>query len=54
VTDARAEFIKASVWHGSLGPSQEILAAHPDIAGSDIYTAAILGRRCRGTAFSGG
>jgi ankyrin repeat protein len=41
--DARAEFIKASVWHGSLERSQAILAAHPEVATSDIFTASILG-----------
>jgi ankyrin repeat protein len=39
----RAAFIEASVWHGSLEPAEAILAAHPEIAGSDIHTAAILG-----------
>jgi len=43
VNDVCAEFIRASVWHGSLEPGRKILAAHPEIAGSDIYTAAILG-----------
>ncbi len=41
--DPRAEFIDASLWHGSLDRSEAILAAHPEIAGSDIHTAAILG-----------
>jgi hypothetical protein len=41
--DPRAAFIDASLWHGSLDRSNEILAAHPEIAGTDIHTAAILG-----------
>ncbi len=38
-----ADFLEASVWHGSLERAEAILAAHPEIAGSDIHTAAILG-----------
>jgi hypothetical protein len=41
--DPRSEFIAASVWHGSLDRAREILAAHPEIASSDIHTAALLG-----------
>ena len=41
--DPRAEFINASVWHGSLDRAKEILATHPEIASSDIHTAALLG-----------
>ena len=41
--DPRAEFINASVWHGSLDHAQEILAVHPEVASSDIHTAALLG-----------
>jgi hypothetical protein len=37
------EFIDVSVWHGSLDRAQEILAAHPEVASSDIHTAALLG-----------
>src|SRR5262249_35289478 len=43
VKDARSEFIEASVWHGSLDKSNAILAAHPELAGSDIHAAALLG-----------
>lgn len=39
-TDA---FIKASVWHGSLTEANALLASHPSIAESNIYTAALLG-----------
>src|SRR5229473_2193569 len=42
-SDPRAAFIDASLWHGSLDRSDAILAAHPEIAGGDIHTAAILG-----------
>lgn len=41
--DAREEFIRESVWHGSLDRALEILAAHPEIAAADIFTAAVLG-----------
>jgi ankyrin repeat protein len=41
--DPTAEFINVSVWHGSLDRAQEILAEHPEVAGTDIHTAAVLG-----------
>jgi hypothetical protein len=41
--DPRAQFIDACVWHGSLERAKAILAAHPEIASSDVHTAAILG-----------
>lgn len=41
--DPRAAFIEACVWHGSLDRANVILTAHPEIASSDIYTAALLG-----------
>jgi ankyrin repeat protein len=40
--DPKAEFLDAAVWHGTLERADAILAAHPEIAGSDIYMAAIL------------
>jgi len=43
VSDLRAAFIEASLWHGSLDCAAAILTEHPEIASSDIYTAAILG-----------
>jgi ankyrin repeat protein len=43
IDDPRAAFIEACVWHGSLERAEAILAAHPQIASCDIYTAAILG-----------
>jgi hypothetical protein len=39
----RETFIEASVWHGSLDQAEAILASHPEIRGSDIHIAAILG-----------
>jgi ankyrin repeat protein len=41
--DPRAAFIDAALWHGPLDRAESILAAHPEIASSDIHTAAILG-----------
>src|SRR5215469_9823126 len=41
--DSRSELINVSVWHGSLDRAREILAAHPELASSDIDTAALLG-----------
>ena len=41
--DPRDAFLDASVWHGSLDVAEGILAAHPEIADSDVHTAAILG-----------
>jgi hypothetical protein len=35
--DPRAEFINASVWHGSLDRAQEILAARPEVARCDPH-----------------
>ena len=39
----RDAFLDACVWHGPLDAATAILASHPEIAGSDIYTAAVLG-----------
>ena len=41
--DPHAAFIEACVWHGSLDRAETILTAHPEIASSDIHTAALLG-----------
>jgi len=43
MSDPRAAFIEAAVWHGTLERAVAILAAHPEIASSDIHSAAILG-----------
>jgi hypothetical protein len=40
---SRVEFIKASTWHGTLDRAEAMLAAHPELASSDIHIAAILG-----------
>jgi len=42
-TDVRTTFIRAATWHGSLERAQALLSAHPEVASSDIHTAAILG-----------
>ena len=41
--ELRSALISVSVWHGSLERAHEILAAHPEVASSDIHTAALLG-----------
>jgi ankyrin repeat protein len=41
--DRRREFIDAALWHGRLDRAEALLSAHPEIASSDIYTAAVLG-----------
>lgn len=38
-----AEFLKAALWHGSLDHANALLTANPEIAGSSIHTAAVLG-----------
>src|SRR3989442_11667551 len=43
MSDPRAAFIEAAVGHGTLEPAAAILAAHPEIASSEIHSAAILG-----------
>ena len=43
MTDPRAAFIEAAVWHGSLERANAMLAAHPEIATSGIHAAAVLG-----------
>jgi ankyrin repeat protein len=41
--ERRVEFIAASTWHGTLDRAEALLAAHPELASSDIHLAAILG-----------
>jgi ankyrin repeat protein len=41
--DGRVAFIAASTWHGTLDRADALLAAHPELASSDIHIAAILG-----------
>jgi len=43
VTDTRAAFIKAAIWHGTLDEAEALLARHPELRAGDIHTAAILG-----------
>src|SRR5947208_11979693 len=43
MTSTRDAFLAAAMWHGSLAPAEAILAAHPELASSDIHTAAVLG-----------
>ena len=43
MSELRAAFIEAAVWHGTLERAEAILASHPEIASSDIHSAAILG-----------
>ena len=38
-----SDFLKASVWHGTLERSVAILAAHPEVAAANVHVAAILG-----------
>jgi ankyrin repeat protein len=42
-TNPVAAFIEAAIWHGTLEAAEAILAAHPEIAQSNIHVAAILG-----------
>lgn len=39
----RIAFIKAAIWHGPLDEAEKLLASHPELASSDIHTAAITG-----------
>ncbi len=41
--ERRTAFIKAATWHGSLEEAEQMLAAHPEIAACDIFTASITG-----------
>src|SRR6266480_4184234 len=41
--DPQADFLLAATWHGTLETAAMLLAAHPGIAGSDVYAAAVLG-----------
>jgi len=43
VSDVRAAFITAAVWHGTLDEAEALLAKHPELRAGDIHTAAILG-----------
>lgn len=41
--DLTNEFLDAAVWNGTLDQAEAILSAHPEIANSSIYTAAVVG-----------
>jgi hypothetical protein len=41
--DLRQEFFESALWYGDLDRAEELLAAHPEWAESDVYTAALLG-----------
>ena len=43
MSDVRAAFITAAVWHGTLDEAEALLAKHPELRAGDIHTAAILG-----------
>ena len=43
MAERRVEFIGASTWHGTADRADAMMAAHPELAGSDIHIAAILG-----------
>lgn len=43
MTSLHSEFISAATWYGTSQLADELLAAHPELAASDIHTAAILG-----------
>jgi len=43
INQLRLSFIKASTWHGTLDEAESLLSEHPELAGLDIHTAAILG-----------
>lgn len=36
--DPLTAFVEAAIWHGSLARAEAILAAHPELASSDILT----------------
>jgi len=41
--DLRTTFLRAALWHGTLEHANELLASHPELAGSDLHIAAVLG-----------
>ncbi|HEX4561457.1 MAG TPA: ankyrin repeat domain-containing protein [Gemmatimonadales bacterium] len=49
--DPRAAFIRAAIWHGKLDQAEQIRARHPDVIGSDLTTAAVLGDDVRVRTF---
>jgi ankyrin repeat protein len=43
MTDLRENFLRASLWHGTLDEAEAILQSHPELAALDIHIAAVLG-----------
>ncbi len=43
VGDVRTAFLTEATWHGTLAAAEALLAAHPELATTDIHTAAVLG-----------
>ena len=43
MADLRTQFLEAAMWHGQLDKANSMLAAHPELARSDIHVAAVLG-----------
>jgi ankyrin repeat protein len=41
--DLSTRFLEAATWHGTLERAEALLAAHPELAGACIHTAAVLG-----------
>ncbi len=41
--DPLTAFIETATWHGTLERAEAILAAHPEVAGASIHTAAVTG-----------
>ena len=41
--ELRTQFLEAAMWHGQLDKANSMLAAHPELARSDIHVAAVLG-----------
>jgi ankyrin repeat protein len=39
----REAFLEAATWHGNLDAAEQLLAEHPDVASSDLATAAVAG-----------
>nr|WP_295922859.1 ankyrin repeat domain-containing protein [uncultured Dyadobacter sp.] len=43
MTDIQTEFIREAIWHGSLAEADSMLGEYPELSGTSIFTAAILG-----------
>jgi ankyrin repeat protein len=40
---APERFLRSAVWHGGIGAAEAVLRAHPEVASSSVYAAAVLG-----------